>query len=97
MIMESCPNCGAYVENGDNYCGKCRFELITEKIVPQLTHQEIKVDEVRNNLAHVYFKMGKFKLALEIFKKNLVINPNDDHAIRMIEIIKEEQKKASNG
>ena len=91
--MESCPNCGAYVDNGDNFCGKCRFELNTEKLAPQLTNQEIKVDDVRNNLAHVYFKMGKLKQALEIFEKNLELHPNDDHTIHMIDLINQKQIK----
>ena len=95
--MDSCPNCKAIVDSGDKYCGQCRFELKIEKIAPLMTHQEINVDDVRSKLADVYFKMGKIKEALEIFEKNLDVNPKDAHAMEMIDLIKKEQKKTQNG
>ena len=87
--MDACPKCGAFVEISDNYCGQCRFELAEEKMTPLLTHQQINVDDVRTRLAHVYFKMGKYKEALIIFENNLKLNPDNDHTKQMIEIIKE--------
>ena len=91
--MNPCPNCGAITEESDNYCGQCRFELVTDKISAPLTNQEINVEDVRNNLALVYFKMGKLKQALEIFEKNLELNPKDLNAVHMIDLIKQELKK----
>ena len=95
--MDSCPNCRAFVDSDDNYCGQCKFELKIEKLTPLLTNQEIKVDDVRSKLADVYFKMGKVKEALKIFENNLDNNPNDYHAKEMIDIIKKEQTKTTDG
>ena len=91
--MDSCPNCGTYIENDDKFCGQCRFELTVQKIAPQLTNQEINVNEVRTNLAYVYYKMGEYKKALEIFRKNLELNSNDENAKQMINQIEIDQKK----
>jgi len=93
--MNSCPNCGAHIEETDNYCGQCRFKLVPDKMEATLTHREINVQEVRSNLGLVYFKMGKFKEALEIFEKNLEIKPSDQHAKQMINLIKEELSKTT--
>ena len=91
--MDSCPNCGAHIEESDNYCGQCRFKLAVDKMGAALTHREINVEEVRSNLGLVYSKMGKVKEALEIFEKNLETKPNDKHAKQMVNLIKEELNK----
>lgn len=54
------------------------------------TQVGLNIEDVRNNLGIVYYKMGKFDQALNEFKAVLKNNPNDIKAKEMIGLLQEE-------
>ncbi len=83
--MSTCPRCGKQIQEDDKFCGFCGFNLTIEQSTSSFTQQELKVSDIRLNLGMVYLKQGKYKLALENFKKVLAQDPNHPMAGQMIE------------
>ncbi len=92
--MESCPRCKASAFPEDNFCGTCGYKFNQNMKIPLVTKQDIKVEDVRANLGSVYFKLGKYNLAKEVFKNILTDNPTNENAINMLNQINELQQKS---
>ena len=82
--MKLCPKCAANISPEDKFCGMCGFEVISFKEMQYLTQKDIKVDDIRQKLGMVYYKMGKYEEALEIFQQSLEKNPDDKDAKEMV-------------
>ena len=60
--------------------------------VPLVTKQDINIEDVRSNLGTVYFKMGKYTEAKQIFNGILTENPQNEIALDMLNKIKQIQE-----
>jgi len=87
--MKTCPKCESERLPDDVYCGLCGFKLDSYDRMSHITQKELTVEDVRIKLGAVYYKMGKFHEAIDIFEKILKSNPEDPVARRMLESIKE--------
>ena len=85
-----CPECDAQRYPEDIYCGLCGTKFEAPRHEPLLTQKELTIDDVRNKLGQVYYKMGKLEKALEVYEKALQTNPGDREALYMSEKIKKE-------
>ena len=91
--MNKCPKCENKTQAEDKFCGICGFKLEVKPGGPALTQKELRVEEVRTNLGIVYFKMGKFAKAIEIFEKNLKVCPDNLISMDMLQKAKEALKR----
>ena len=90
--MDKCLKCSADIFPEDRYCGQCGTAVQNEAAPVFSTQNSLKVEDVRFNLALVYFKMGKYEQALLEFEKVLKANPNDQQALEMKKKIEEAMK-----
>ncbi len=83
--MNICPQCGKDTFPGDNYCGGCGVDLsIHTQDNSMFTQQELNVNDIRYNLGVVYFKQGRYDIAMSNFKKVLDKNPDNKMAKKML-------------
>ncbi|MBD3226314.1 MAG: tetratricopeptide repeat protein [Caldithrix sp.] len=87
--MSVCMECGFIIYSEDKYCGGCGTVLPSVKQQAMATQQELTMEDVRFNLASVYFKMGKNEKAKEELDKVLADNPRDQQALNLLKQIKE--------
>ena len=91
--MNSCPRCESSIFAEDNYCGTCGYEVNRDAKIPLMTKKDIKVEDVRANLGMVYFKMGKYAQAQEIFETIRENDPQNKLAQNILNHIEEIRKK----
>ena len=82
--MKQCSNCRCEISTEDLYCGQCGMLLQSSELKPAITKAEIRIEEVRFNLGMVYFKMGKYCKAIEMFEKTIAINPKNLASMEML-------------
>ncbi len=87
--MNVCIDCGFITYPDDKYCGGCGKTLPTSEYKNFSTQRELKIGDVRTNLASVYFKMGKYKEARSELESVLRENPDDFRAAALLEKINE--------
>ena len=87
--MKNCPKCESERLPEDIFCGMCGFKLDSSERMSHVTQKELTVEDVRVKLGMVYYRMGKYHEAIDIFEKTLKKNPDDPVAKRMLETIKE--------
>ena len=87
--MQKCPKCESEQLPEDVFCGMCGFKLDSSERMSHVTQKELTVEDVRVKLGMVYYRMGKYHEAIDIFEKTLKTNPDDPVAKRMLETIKE--------
>ncbi len=88
--MKNCPKCESERLPEDIYCGMCGYKLDSFDNMSHITQKELTVEDVRIKLGTVYYKMGKYHEAIDIFEKILKTNPDDPVAKRMLESIKDQ-------
>ncbi|MEJ2543976.1 MAG: tetratricopeptide repeat protein [Calditrichaceae bacterium] len=67
----------------------CGFKLDSYERMSHITQKELTVEDVRIKLGTVYYKMGKYHEAIDIFEMILKTNPEDPVAKHMLESIKQ--------
>lgn len=87
--MKDCPKCGSERLPEDVYCGMCGYKLDSHDQMSHITQKELTVEDVRVKLGMVYYRMGKYHEAIDIFEKTLKMNPDDAVAKRMLDAIKD--------
>ena len=86
----NCKECGTEYLSIDKFCPQCGSKLENFNESPYKTQVGLNIEDVRNNLGTVYYKMGKFDKALTEFKAVIQHNPNDSKAQEMIDLLKKE-------
>jgi tetratricopeptide (TPR) repeat protein len=86
----NCTQCGTEYLEMDKFCPQCGAKLDTISQSLYSTQVGLNIEDVRNNLGTVYYKMGKFDQALNEFKAVLKNNPNDQKAQEMLELLQKE-------
>lgn len=86
----NCKQCGSEYLPLDKFCPQCGAKLETTNQSPFTTQVGLNIEDMRNNLGIVYYKMGKFDQALKEFKEVLKHNPDDPKALEMIELLQKE-------
>lgn len=88
MSMLNCPECGVPVEEGDLYCGRCGSSLSPEGDqtgTATMTQKSMDVTDIRYKLGMVYYRKGSIMQALEIWKKVLLQNPENESLRKLVE------------
>lgn len=75
--MNICPRCGKFYDPEDKFCGFCGFNLAALMTTERDTQRALKVSDIHFNLGMVYYKMGKFDLAMQTFENCLEKNPDN--------------------
>lgn len=86
--MLTCPECDALVEEGDLYCGRCGSRLSSggdQRGAAAMTQKSMDVADIRYKLGMVYFRKGSIGQALEIWKKVLLQNPENESLRKLVE------------
>jgi len=86
----NCKQCGTEYLSLDKFCPQCGAKVESIEVSPFSTQVGLNIEDVRNNLGTVYYKMGKFDKALNEFNEVLKHNPNDTNAKEMIELLQKE-------
>ena len=86
----NCTQCGAEYIAQDKFCPQCGAKLDATSQSIYSTQVGLNIEDVRNNLGVVYYKMGKYDQALNEFKAVLKNNPNDMKAKEMIDLLQNE-------
>lgn len=89
-MNNSCPRCGSITYSEDRFCGICGFNL-SQKNVPQPvagTQVDLKLSDIRFNLAMVYYKKGDYAKALDTFESLLKEDPDNPQVKEMVEMAK---------
>jgi Tfp pilus assembly protein PilF len=93
-MMKRCPRCGTGANEEDAYCGSCGYHLLVEGSTPGVTQKELKADDIRLNLGMVYYKMGKYAQAVEVFEKILQHDPDNLQVLDWCERARQQQHSA---
>lgn len=88
MSILTCRECGALVEEGDLYCGRCGSSLGPEGDetgAAAMTQKSMDVTDIRYKLGMVYYRKGSILQALEIWKRVLLQNPENESLRKLVE------------
>lgn len=94
--MNICKRCGEIFNPEDKFCGFCGFNLAALETSELATQQALKANDIQFNLGLVYYKMGKYTQALEIFEQFLEKDPHNVQVKDLYENARE-AVKANNG
>ncbi len=83
--MNICPRCGTGGANGDRFCGFCGYNLTVQNDSDFVTRQDLKVQDIRFDLAIVYYNEGKYAAAKQIFENVLKEHPEHTQARELYE------------
>lgn len=90
--MSKCPKCNEETHSKDLFCGHCGFRLFNHQEKISVTQQELKVSDVRFNLAVVYLKKNELEKAIAIFSEMLEEQPNNEKVNEMLQAAQEQME-----
>ncbi|MFQ6112479.1 MAG: tetratricopeptide repeat protein [bacterium] len=93
--MNRCKRCGKPFSPEDKFCGFCGFNFAALRTSELATQPALKVADIHFNLGKVYYEVGKYAQALEIFEKILEENPDDASVRDMYERAREALKSTT--
>ncbi len=94
-IMDKCPRCEKQIDPEDLFCGNCGLNIMAQASFGGATQKELKLSDIQLSLGIVYLKKGEFAKARDIFNKILEVDPENQHATRMMEQIRQIQEARS--
>jgi lipopolysaccharide biosynthesis regulator YciM len=97
-MINQCPKCNFEVEPTDKFCGGCGLRIKSISNFEAKTQVEMKLADIRMNLAMVYYQKGIYKKAIETFQAILEENPDHQQALEMLNTAKQKinEKNATN-
>lgn len=86
----SCPRCGSVIYKEDRFCGICGFNLAHKSTAKPVagTQVDLKLSDIRFNLAMIYYKKGDYAKALDAFENLLKEDPDNPQVKEMATMAK---------
>ena len=84
-----CPRCGKVSKPEDRFCGFCGYNLTVANTSDFVTKQDLNLNDIKFDLAMVYFKEKKYKQALDLFEKVIEKHPDNLQVMNMLDRTRE--------
>ena len=95
-MKQTCEKCQSPIEKEDKFCGYCGFKLIHQLVPVARTEVELKLSEIRVNLANIYYRKNDFHKALEIYEKILEEEPGNTEVQAMMGLARDALAQENN-